>query len=104
MRKLPLLSLLVGLFALPPFAAETYKDASVVEVKCSKKRSGGSGHPRWCLCPEVRCKWLWHRHPGQGIPEVRCQWQRQDKKSFSRLRQKGPPRGGVNPGPGGRPP
>jgi hypothetical protein len=49
MRKLPLLSLLVGLFALPSFAAETYKDVSVVDVNCSKKVAADpDAHARAC--------------------------------------------------------
>jgi hypothetical protein len=53
MRKLPLLSLLVSLFALRSFAAETYKDVSVVDVNCSKKRVGRNHFPRCFDSPRI---------------------------------------------------
>lgn len=37
MRKFALLFLLVGLCALPSLAADTFKNAPVVDVNCSKK-------------------------------------------------------------------
>jgi len=49
MRKLASLFLLLGLFALPALAAETYKDVPVVDVNCSKKAaSAPDSHTREC--------------------------------------------------------
>lgn len=49
MRKLSSL-LILGLFALPAFAAsESYKDVSVVDVNCSAKAAANpDAHPRSC--------------------------------------------------------
>ncbi|HYL63782.1 MAG TPA: hypothetical protein VE077_14275 [Candidatus Methylomirabilis sp.] len=49
MRKLSSL-LILGLFALPAFAAsESYKDVSVVDVNCSTKAAANpDAHPRAC--------------------------------------------------------
>ena len=49
MRKLASLFLLFGLYALPSFAAETYKDVPVVDVNCSKKVAADpDAHSRAC--------------------------------------------------------
>src|SRR5438477_12342332 len=50
MKKLAFLFLLLGLSALPVFAAaETYKDVAVVDVNCSKKVAADpDSHPRAC--------------------------------------------------------
>jgi hypothetical protein len=48
MRKLASI-LVLGLFALPAFAAETFKDVPVVDVNCSKKVADNPDtHPRDC--------------------------------------------------------
>lgn len=50
MRKLACLVLVVGMYALPSFAAaENYKDVAVVDVNCSKKVAADpDSHTRAC--------------------------------------------------------
>jgi hypothetical protein len=49
MRRIAVLFLLLGLFALPSFAAESYNNVAVVDVNCSKKVAADpDSHTRAC--------------------------------------------------------
>jgi hypothetical protein len=49
MRRFAVLFLLLGLFALPSFAAESYNNVAVVDVNCSKKVAADpDSHTRAC--------------------------------------------------------